>query len=346
MGGNSEERDVSLASGTQVAHALREAGHNVTAFDTSRGVLTSEEEDRLRDTGVGRRPPGPRPPDLLDTGDTAAFKREPAVADADLLFLALHGGMGEDGTIQALLDVLGRPYTGSGMVGSALAMDKDLTKRLLRDAGIPTPDWIVGDPEPERVEEELGLPVIVKAACGGSSLRLVLAHDREEVERAREEATRFRDIVLWERFVRGREFTVGVVGEDALPVGEIIPENEIFDYECKYQPGMAREIFPADLPGEMARRLQRLAVEVHGALRLRDFSRVDFVVDEAGRPWCLEANALPGMTSNSLLPKAARAAGISFPELCGRIATLAVERHGALESDQPPARNLSLQGGV
>jgi D-alanine-D-alanine ligase len=166
------------------------------------------------------------------------------------------------------------------------------------------------------------------------------------LERARDEAAHFQDIVLWERFVRGREFTVGVVGEDALPVGEIVPENEIFDYECKYQPGMAREIFPADLPGEMARRLQRLAVEVHRALRLRDFSRVDFVVDQDERPWCLEANALPGMTSNSLLPKAARAAGVSFSELCDRIASLAVARHVTLGPSKPPLRNLPVQGGV
>jgi D-alanine-D-alanine ligase len=124
---------------------------------------------------------------------------------------------------------------------------------------------------------------------------------------------------------------VGIVGDEALPVGEIIPDHEIFDYECKYQPGMAREIFPADLPGEMARRLQRMALEVHGLLRLRDFSRVDFVVDGDGRPWCLEANALPGMTANSLLPKAARAAGISFAELCHRIAGLARARGGGVE---------------
>ena len=346
LGGNSEERDVSLASGAQVAHALREVGHDVVAFDTSGGILSREAEERLRDSGVGRDPPGPRPPDLLDTGDTGVFAREPAVAEADVLFLALHGGMGEDGTIQALLDVIGRPYTGSGMVGCALAMDKELTKRLLRDAGIPTPDWIVGNPDPQRVEAELGVPVIVKAARGGSSLRLVLAHDMAEVARAREASLHFQDRVLWERFIRGREFTVGVVGGDALPVGEIIPEHEIFDYECKYQPGMAREIFPADLPGEMARRLQRLAVEVHGVLRLRDLSRVDFVVDEDGRPWCLEANALPGMTANSLLPKAARAAGISFPELCERIATLAVERQGALQLEREPVRNLASEQGV
>ncbi|HZD05021.1 MAG TPA: D-alanine--D-alanine ligase [Longimicrobiales bacterium] len=331
LGGNSDERDVSLASGVQVARALREAGHEVVAFDTSRGVLPTDEEARLLESGVSRLPPGALPPDLLDTGDTTALTREPSVGEADVFFLALHGGMGEDGTVQALLDVVGKPYTGSDMVGCALAMDKELTKRLLRDAGIPTPEWMMGDPEPEAVRDALGLPVVVKAARGGSSLRLLVAHDVDELARARELARGFGDQVVWERFVAGREYTVGIVGDEALPVGEIIPDHEIFDYECKYQPGMAREIFPADLPGEMARRLQRMALEVHGLLRLRDFSRVDFVVDGDGRPWCLEANALPGMTANSLLPKAARAAGISFAELCHRIAGLARARGGGVE---------------
>ena len=159
-------------------------------------------------------------------------------------------------------------------------------------------------------------------------MRLRLAHDMQELADAVEEADSYDDAVVFERFVAGREFTVGILGDDALPVGEIIPENEIFDYECKYQPGMAAEIFPADIPDALARRLQELALRVHGLLRLDDFSRVDFIVDEGGGVWCLEANNLPGMTANSLLPKAARAAGIEFPELCDRIARLALERRG------------------
>jgi D-alanine-D-alanine ligase len=133
-------------------------------------------------------------------------------------------------------------------------------------------------------------------------------------------------LALYERYVKGREFTVGILGDEALPVGEIIPEHELFDYECKYEPGLAQEIFPADIPGETARWLQRMALAAHRTLRLRDFSRVDFIVDDEGEAWCLEANTLPGMTANSLLPKAAKAAGISFPELCDRIAKLALAR--------------------
>jgi D-alanine-D-alanine ligase len=254
--------------------------------------------------------------------------RDPFVQGADVFFLALHGGMGEGGTLQALLDVVGKPYTGSGMLGAALAMDKDVSKRLLQHAGIPTPEWMTGCPTAAEVAETLGLPVVVKATGGGSSLRLILAHDMQELEFAMKDAESFDDLVLFERYVKGREFTVGILGDEALPVGEIIPEHELFDYECKYQPGLAQEIFPADLPAETARRLRRLASDAHRALRLRDYSRVDFIVDDAGDAWCLEANTLPGMTANSLLPKAARAAGISFPELCDRIATLALARSG------------------
>ena len=335
MGGTSDERDVSLSSGAQVAAALREAGHDVVAVDTTRGALTADEEERLLASGVDALPPSKHEIDLLETGDTTALTEAPDVKDAEVFFLALHGGQGEDGTLQSLLEIAGLTYTGSGPTGCVLAMDKDLTKRLLRDAGIPTPDWMMGPgPTAEEAAARLGLPLIVKAARGGSSLRLRLAHDMQELADAVEEAEGYDDAVVFERFVRGREFTVGILGDEALPIGEIIPENEIFDYECKYQPGMAAEIFPADLPDELARKLQELALETHRVLRLEDFSRVDFIIDEEGGVWCLEANSLPGMTANSLLPKAARAAGISFPELCDRIARLALERR----SRRSPAR--------
>ena len=210
-----------------------------------------------------------------------------------------------------------------------MAMDKEVSKRLLRDAGVPTPDWLTGQPTQTEVVEALGLPVIVKASSGGSSLRLMLAHDRAELAAATRESRGWDDVVLFERYHAGRELTVGVLGAETLPVGEIIPEHEIFDYECKYQTGMAQEIFPADIPESLAKQLEELALTAHRALRMRDYSRVDFIVDGDGQPWCLEANALPGMTANSLLPKAARAAGMEFPELCDRIISLAATRKGA-----------------
>jgi len=326
MGGVSDERAVSLASGSQVARALREAGHQVVAVDTVRGVLSGEQELALLEGGVGANPPSAAELRALDPGTAVTLTRTPELGDVEVFFVALHGGSGEDGTIQGLLDAAGVPYTGSDRLGCSLAMDKEVSKRLFRDAGIPTPDWLKGPASADQVVAALGLPVIVKAASGGSSLRLVLAHDREELEQAIAESREWDDVVLFERYVPGRELTVAVVGGTALPVGEIIPANEIFDYECKYQPGMAEEVFPADIPAELAERLQRLAVRAHEALRLRDYSRIDFIVDEGGAPWCLEANAAPGMTASSLLPKAGRAAGISFPELCDRVVGLAQTR--------------------
>jgi D-alanine-D-alanine ligase len=329
MGGTSDERDVSLSSGAQVAQALRDAGHEVVAVDTVRGALPREEEQRLLVEGVRAAPPAHADLDTLDEGHTVALTRDPSLGEVEVFFLALHGGSGEDGTIQSLLDVAGVAYTGSDRLGCSLAMDKEVTKRLLRDAGIPTPDWVTGPTDAAEVEGALGLPVIVKASGGGSSLRLVLAHTREELEAALAESRAWDDVVICERYVRGRELTVGVLGDEALPVGEIVPAHEIFDYECKYQPGLAQEIFPADIPDSLARRLQELALATHRALRMRDYSRVDFIVDGDGTPWCLEANALPGMTANSLLPKAARAAGIPFSDLCSRLAGLAAARKSA-----------------
>lgn len=329
LGGTSDERDVSLSSGAQVAHALREAGHQVVAVDTVLGVLPRHEEHRLLTEGVRAAPPEQDALERLDEGHTVALTRDPALGDVDVFFLALHGGSGEDGTIQSLLDVAGVAYTGSDRLGCSLAMDKEVTKRLLRDAGVPTLPWLTGDVSAEEVEATLGLPVIVKAAGGGSSLRLHLAHDRRELDEAMDDSRTWDDVVLFEKYARGRELTVGILGDVALPVGEVIPAHEYFDYACKYQPGLAQEIFPADIPSSLATRLQELALRTHRALRMRDFSRVDFIVDGEGTPWCLEANALPGMTANSLLPKAARAAGMGFPELCHRIAELAAARVGA-----------------
>lgn len=328
-GGASEERAVSLSSGVEIARALREAGHDVVAVDTVCGVLSPGEEHSLHAGGVRRVPPTVQELQGLNEGNTVALTRAPELGEIDIFFIALHGGSGEDGTVQALLDVAGVTYTGSDRLGCSLAMDKEVSKRLFRDAGIPTPPWMVGPRTADEVARQLGLPVIVKAAGGGSSLRLVLAHDQQELEQAIVESREWEDLVIFEKYCAGRELTVGIVGGRPLPVGEIIPAHELFDYECKYQPGMAQEIFPADIPSHLARRLQRLSMKVHATLRMRDYSRVDFVLDGEGVPWCLEANALPGMTANSLLPKAARAEGTTFSELCDQIAGLALTRRPA-----------------
>jgi D-alanine-D-alanine ligase len=245
------------------------------------------------------------------------------LGETDVIFLALHGGTGEDGTIQALLDLTGIPYTGSGHLASALAMDKDLSKHLFRRAGVPTADWLMAPATADEVARGLGFPVIVKPSKQGSTVGLSLVRDPALLQDAITEAFRHDDEVMLEAFVPGRELTVGILGGEALPVGEIIPVKELYDYECKYTPGMAREIFPAELSPEQTAELQELAKAAFRALKLSGCARIDFRMTPEGEFFCLEANTLPGMTELSLIPQAAAAAGISFPELCDRIAHLA-----------------------
>lgn len=354
MGGSSEERGVSLASGCEVAAALRSAGHHVTAIDSATGAISPEQERRILASGIGRdfhAPAGPdtqpRPGGGTVLPDAKVIGSEPALKEADAVFLALHGGAGEDGTIQTLLQAAGAPYAGSGPVGCALAMDKDLTKRLLRDEGIATPDWVVGavpestgQPSASSVVDRLGLPLIVKPVSGGSSMRLTLAKSVEEVAAAAAVAGGGGDAVMYEAYVKGREYTVGVLEDEALPVIEIEPRNELFDFDCKYVEGMARETVPAPIPETQAAALQSAALVVHRLLRLEHFSRTDFMVDADGTIWCLEANALPGLTRNSLVPKAARAAAIDFASFCERVCLLG-KRRGSVAGRASPGRQCS-----
>jgi D-alanine-D-alanine ligase len=328
FGGASSERDVSIASGAQVVRALREAGHTVVAVDTTRGVLSPAEEATVLQPGVGRVPPAEAALDMLRTGDATALTKAPELNGTDVIFLALHGGAGEGGTLQALLDLVGLPYTGSGMLGSALAMDKDIAKRLFRQAGVPTPAWVMAPTTVEAVAREIGFPAVVKPSKQGSTVGLSVVRGGDALEAAIVQAFRHDDEVMVERYVAGRELTVPVLGDEALPVGEIVVrDREIFDYESKYQAGLAEEIFPAALPDAVAAEAQRLALTVHRALKLRGFSRVDFRMDAGYGLWCLEVNTLPGMTAASLFPKGAAAAGIPFPDLCERLCRLAIEEH-------------------
>ncbi|MFN8668178.1 MAG: D-alanine--D-alanine ligase [Gemmatimonadaceae bacterium] len=325
MGGTSSERDVSLASGLRVAGALRAAGHDVRVVDTARGALSAADEQAMLEGGrvVKTVPPDVQALVRLNRQLPSSIDH---VGETDVIFLALHGGTGEDGTIQALLDLTGIPYTGSGHLASALAMDKDLSKHLFRAAGVPTADWMMAPASIETVRERLGFPVIVKPSKQGSTVGLSLVKDPAELPGAIEEAFRHDDEVMLEAFVPGRELTVGILGGEALPVGEIIPVKELYDYECKYTPGMAQEIFPADLTPEQTAEVQRLAKLAFGALKLGGCARIDFRMTPEGAFYCLEANTLPGMTETSLIPQAAAAAGVSFPALCDRIARLAVTK--------------------
>jgi len=319
FGGTSEERDVSIASAAQIIPALRALGHEVHAVDTATGKLAPGQERELLANRVAPLPPSGS---ALQQVRARAISLSPAHFDirhTDVVFLALHGGAGEDGRIQALLDLAGMPYTGSNHIASAAAMDKDLAKRLFRAAGVPTADWLMAPVTAGQVTERLGWPVVVKPSKQGSTVGLSVVRAAEGLAGALQAAGTFDDEVMVEKFIPGREFTVGVLEGQALPVGEIFPPGEIFDYQSKYQQGGARELFPAQLPPEEAARLQQYALRAHQALKLGTYSRIDFRRDAAGQFWCLEANSLPGMTATSLLPQAARAAGIDFPTLLERI---------------------------
>lgn len=325
MGGTSAERDVSLASGLRVADALRSRGHTVTAVDTVRGALTEGEERAMLAGPVMHALPPEQGALARLSSETlpATVRGLGAHHDADVVFIGLHGGQGEDGTLQALLDLTGVPYTGSGHLASALAMDKDLSKKLFREAGVRTPEWLMAPASDEDIVTALGLPVIVKPSKQGSTVGLTLVKSRAGIQAAITEALKYDDEVMIEQYIAGRELTVGILGDVALPVGEIIPKHEIYDYECKYTPGMAREEFPAKLSASETAVAQEQALLAFKALKLSGYARIDFRMTADGTFYCLEANTLPGMTELSLIPQAAAAAGISFPELCERIVKLA-----------------------
>jgi D-alanine-D-alanine ligase len=328
-GGSSSERDVAFASAAQVVAALRSRNHNVTVADTALGVLDAAAESRLLQPLLRTGPPDlERIPLWRDAERRVLFGEllnTDAVRQADVVFLGLHGGRGEDGTVQNLLELADVRYTGSGPVGSALALDKDLSKRLFLLSEVLTAAWMMAPVTAAEVDLELDWPVVVKPSREGSTVGLSVVKDGGGLAAAIAEASRHDSDVMVEAFVPGRELTVGVLGDEPLAVGEIIPRHALFDYECKYTPGMSQEIFPASIPEMVADEVRELALRAHRALKLRGYSRVDFRLTDESEIFCLEVNTLPGMTATSLMPQSAAAMGIDFPELCERICTLALE---------------------
>ena len=298
MGGVSAEREVSLHTGEQVSAALESVGHDVTRIDS----VTLEFIEALKSGGF------------------------------DVVFVCLHGRFGEDGTIQGLLEILGLPYVGSGVLASALAMDKVMSKRVFVHEGLTTPDFCVlrlGEAlDLDEVVRKLGERIVVKPASEGSSVGMSIVHEAAELPAAVERAFEHDATVIAEAFVAGVELTVGVVGNVdplALPTLEVVPEHEYYDYESKYTPGMSAHIIPARVSEQARLECQRMAIAAHRTLGCRGMSRADLIVDAAGVPYLLEVNTIPGMTRTSLLPDAARAAGIEFPELCERLVAFALE---------------------
>lgn len=297
-GGKSGERDVSLASGKGAGEALEEAGFDVTYLDPA------EKEDLKR---------------LID-------------GPFDVAFLCLHGKYGEDGTVQGLLETVGLPYTGSGVWSSALAMDKVKAKLYYDKEGIPTPPSVslkAGDAfNVDEIVEKLGAHCVVKPGTEGSALGVFIVEGASAVQDAIGKVFKIDSEALIERYIKGKELTVAVIGgeaPEALPIIEIVPKSDFYDYESKYAPGGSQHLCPAPLPEETTRMVQDLAVRAHKALSCEGVSRSDFILEDDGACWTLETNTIPGMTETSLLPDAARAAGISFPELCTRLIRYALD---------------------
>lgn len=298
FGGRSAERPVSLNTGTQVSKALQGLRFDVV---------------------------------LIDTGDDD-FISALAHAEADVAFICLHGRFGEDGTVQGLCELLELPYVGSGVLASALALEKVRSKQFFSFAGLPTPDFAVVHRgrlyDIQALVDALGEKTVVKPANEGSSVGMTIVHHSGELPDAIEKAFEFDRDVLIERFVAGTEVTIAVLGNDdvvALPTLEIVPEHEFYDYESKYLPGMSSHIIPARVSEAARAECQRLAIAAHKTLGCRGLSRADTIVGPDGTVWLLEVNTIPGMTTTSLVPDAARAAGIEFPELCRMLVEFALE---------------------
>ena len=294
MGGPSAEREVSIESGRSVLRALANLGYRTQSLDYDARFV-----DVIREI------------------------------KPDVVFNALHGTGGEDGTIQGVLEWLGVPYTGSDLTACALAIDKHLTKKLLAAEGLPTPAWdtfdLAGGTLP-LLPGSLNLPLVVKPRSSGSSAGVSIVRTHEEWTKAMIGTAPKTTQIVAEEFIAGREFSSGVLGEEALPLVEIIPSDEFYSYDAKYKPGGSRHLVPAPIDADLTARLQMLALSVHRMLGLRDYSRSDFIVSKEGRPYILEINALPGLTPLSLLPDEARAAGISFEALIERLLQFALGR--------------------
>ncbi len=334
-GGLSNERDVSITSGSCVARALREKGHKVVLVDlyygysgdyTDPAELFEREQEDFRYCVAEETPDIEK---MLADGDGSRIGRNviEICRAAEISFLALHGEDGENGKLQATFDMYGIKYTGSGYLGSAIAMNKELSKIMFRYNGINTPPGIVLE-KGAKSHEDVGFPCVVKPCSGGSSVGTSIVHGRDEYEQALETAFKFENRVLVEKYVKGRELTVGVIDGKAMPVIEIIPKSGWYDYKNKYQAGLTEEICPAPISEEETYKVQRLAERVSAALMIDVYCRADFLLNEAdGELYCLEANALPGMTPTSLVPQMGAAQGMDFGEVCEKIIEVSMEKY-------------------
>lgn len=342
-GGLSTERDVSFKTGSMVAAALKENGHRVILLDVFMGYSDKEENlDGIFDRADAISVKVDNIPEVAP--DLAAVKASrkdqspcffgPNVIRmcqmADIVFMALHGENGENGKLQAAFDLFGIKYTGSDYLSSAIAMNKDMAKQLFAYGDIPAPKGI-GMTKETREDDvtKLGLtlPCVVKPCCGGSSIGVTIVRDAAEFKAALDEAFKWEDHLVIEEYVKGREFSVGVLEGKALPVIEIAPIQGFYDYKNKYKAGSAVETCPADLPEEISEKMRRYAERVAEVIGLDTYSRSDFLLDENNQIYCLEANTLPGMTPTSLLPQEAAVVGINFNELCEKLIEISLRKY-------------------
>lgn len=342
-GGLSTERDVSFQTGGRVSKALRENGHQVILLDVFMGYSDKPEDltgifDRADEVSIQVEGIPEVAPDLAKIRAQRKDQSDnffgPNVIElcqmADIVFLALHGENGENGKLQAAFDLLGIRYTGSGYLSSALAMDKSRAKQLFQMNRIPTPRGISlkkGDEACSVKTLGLSLPCVIKPCCGGSSIGVSIVHTEAEFAKALEEAFRWEDHLIIEEYVEGREFSVGVICNQALPVIEIAPVEGFYDYKNKYKAGSAVETCPAALPEDISAKMQHYAEEVTQVLGLDTYSRMDFMLSGENEIFCLEANTLPGMTPTSLLPQEAAAVGINFNQLCERLIEISLQKY-------------------
>lgn len=336
-GGLSPERNVSLSSGAMVCEALRKQGHQAALMDLYFGLDGALNGENLYVAPIPEsfKRVAREAPDLeqvkVKRGGNDPSAIGPGVletcARADIVFLALHGACGEDGRIQAALDLLGVPYTGAGYLGSAIAMDKDLTKRLVSHM-VKTPRWETVTVTEENIQEILQrtrLPAVVKPIASGSSIGVYIARTRTELENALAESVKLGGRTVIEEYIRGREIQVAVLGDRALPSIEIIPKEGFYNYANKYQPGAANEVCPSRIPREWERAIGDAALTVFRAIGLSVYARADFIVTSDGIPYFLEINTLPGMTPTSLVPQEAAAAGLDYGKLCEAIIQKSLE---------------------
>lgn len=323
LGGTSPEREVSKKTAKSILSALRGKGHEVLPIDPAYGLNQPKDEVQLFDEKDFAELSNKN---YIDIINSKLFD------GIDLAFLALHGRWGEDGTIQSLLEMRGIKYTGSGILTSSLAMDKAMTKVVIEHAGVSTPAWLVADIDqqdysefPEKIRKLFGYPCIVKPNDQGSSVSLTVCKSDDDVIPAIKLALKYSDKALIEQFIPGRELTVAVLDGVALPILEIVPKSGLYDYESKYTSGKSEYIVPAPMPEEVRIDIQNQAVNAFKAVGCKCYSRIDFRLTEENKAYCLEINTLPGMTSLSLVPKAANAAGISFEELIDRIVNSALK---------------------